>query len=228
MTSVCRRALLGLAVGLVAATASRAGPLPVSLRCGGPLLLAGGSAMQPPERYPTISRPLSRQMQGFVAKACGRAVEVRHLVEPTARLTAAQPGLESLLKTLRPAMVLLDYPDADLRAGVGVEEMIERYRSIARTCDAVSAVCVIGGQRPVEAGTADLGARQVELERRAAAAFGMRYLSTHAHFRSERPGRSAMAGMTTEGPDPELTEPGHDLLFRLNRNRLLELTAATR
>jgi hypothetical protein len=104
--------------------------------------------------------------------------------------------------------------------------MMRRYASLLRVCAEVSAVCVIGGQRPGDALSAETSARQEQLERSASAAFGERYLSTWAHFRSEVRGHRAMVGMIVGGDRPHLTELGHEVLFRLHRNRLIEVTGS--
>jgi hypothetical protein len=227
MTSASRWLLGVVAAGLlgVAGQAATASPLKVALPCDRPVLLAGGDALQAAGRTGPANRPFSARLQGFLQRACGGAAVVTALA-PEGRLGAAFEPLQAALQARRPGVALIDFPTDDVASGMSVEALLERYATLLSACDGTATVCVIGGQRPADALGDAHAARQLELERRASARFGARYLPTYAHFQSESRGRRAMPALVAGEEQRYLSDAGHELLFNLYRLRLLELTAA--
>lgn len=222
MTSVSR---LLAAAALLAAGHAHGAPLKVMLPCERPMLLAGEEATLSPAPQSLPVKPLGARLRDAFARACGHAWTMRQLPEPSGRLVAAHPALEATLRELRPSVAVFDFPHADLASGVTVDALLARYTSLMRVCGEVGAVCVVGGQRPVDTVPPQVAARQVEFERRATAAFGEHFLPLYVAFRSEAPGRRAIIGLIVGGERPQLTDLGHEVLFTLYRNRLVEITA---
>jgi hypothetical protein len=222
MTSVSR--LLGTAV-LVAAGHAHGAPLKVMLPCERPMLLAGEEATLSPAPQSMPVKPLGVRLRDAFARACGPSWTMRQLPEPSGRLAAAQPALEATLRELRPSVAVFDFPHADLASGMPVDALLARYATLMRVCAEVGAVCLVGGQRPVDTVPAPIAARQEAFERRAADTFGEHFLPLYAAFRSEARGRRAIIGLIVGGERPQLTDLGHEVLFTLYRNRLVEITA---
>ncbi|MFM1989847.1 MAG: hypothetical protein RJA99_2804 [Pseudomonadota bacterium] len=222
MTSVSR---ILVAIGFAAAGHVHAAPLKVALPCDRPMLLAGEGATLVPAPQSIPVKPVGARLRELFIRACGPSWSMREHPETSGRLAPAQAGLEATLRELRPAVAVFDFPHADLVGGATVDALLARYASLMRVCAEVEAVCLVGGQRPVDTAPDETAARQQELERRAREALGRHYLPLYLAFRSEAAGRRAIVGLVAGGEPPRLTDLGHEVLFTLYRNRLLEMTA---
>lgn len=69
------------------------------------------------------------------------------------------------------SIALIHFPATDIENGASVDQLLRTYREILDACARSGADCIIGGQQPVNAFGQDTSDRQLELERRAAAAF---------------------------------------------------------
>jgi hypothetical protein len=125
------------------------------------------------------------------------------------------------------SITFVHFPAGDAAAGASVDAMLDLYRQIVDQCAAHDTVCIIGGQQPVNAFDDETTLRQIEIERRAAQTFGAAYVPTYKYMRSESSRRRLMIRIDS-GDGQFVDDYGHELLFALYRNRLLELTGSTR
>ena len=125
------------------------------------------------------------------------------------------------------SIALLHFPFTDIERGASVEQLLQVYRVILDVCAKGGSICIIGGQQPVNGFSQEVTERQFDLERRATAAFGLNYLSVYRYFQSESSGRRLMLPLDS-GDGRFLHDFGHEVLYVVFRNRLLEMTGSAR
>ena len=218
------RHLAALVLSLVPVVATAA-PVASVVPCGGQVYVFGGSTILGEGVRAPGSTDFPTRMETFFERTCAgevafttSAAESRGLVDSVAAISAR------LARSPR-SVAFVHFPIADLEAGTSVDRMLQAYRTILVACAASGSTCIVGGQQPVNALTAEVTERQLELERRASADFGANYLPLYHHFRSESGTRRLMVPLDS-GDGRFINDYGHDLLYKLYRRRLIELTGS--
>ena len=209
---------------LLVSTASSALTLDPVMRCDGPIVVFDMSILEAKGNHQPVASDFVMRLRQFAARVCGPDTEVKAIQRPGALLSDIEPDIVLTLDREPPAVAIVHAPYADIEAGVPPPALLERYRRILGTCDRARATCIVVGQQPLEALSAQGTARQVALEQAADREFTRNYLPIHRHFRSELASRNLMKRLDI-GDGRALSERGHLLLFNLLRSRLIALSA---
>lgn len=173
------------------------------------------------------SSDLAARMHNFFERMCPDAGSFENIAERNATLVDRAPAIvETVLRNPR-SIVFVHFPFTDIEAEVAIDRILRAYGKILAACASSGSTCIIGGQQPVNSFVQQHTDRQRELERRASAAFGPSYMSIFVHFESESGSRRLMLPLDA-GNGRFVDDFGHELLFKLYRRRLLELTSAIR
>lgn len=214
-----------VALLLAAATAPAVGAIQAVLPCdrnigvfGGPTVLAKGV------RVPG-SNDLATRLEVLFARACQSPVHFETFADEREGIIERAGEISAWISRNPRSIVFLHFPVADVESGASPDQLLRTYRSILDTCSMNKALCIIGGQQPVNAFSEELADRQLELEQRAAFSFGANYLPLYRYFASESSTRRLMLPLDS-GDGRFVDDRGHDLLFRVYRRRLLELTGS--
>lgn len=163
---------------------------------------------------------LVARLRLYFERACHAHPSFEVFARDNGRFVEDAAGMREKLAQKPGAVVFVHYPYADLASGVSVDALLDAYRQLAEACRQSSAICIIGGQQPVNALQPDTDASQLELERRASAALGSTFLPLYRHFQSEAGDRRLMVPLDS-GDGRLVNDEGHELLFELYRRRLL-------
>lgn len=161
----------------------------------------------------------------FFARVCRAPIDFETIAVEGGQLL---PQLDTVIARLlegRPSVAFVHLPFGDVASGAKVDNLIEAYARLLATCVSSDSICLIGGQQPVNSFTNEMTERQAELERRASAAFAANYMRLYPYMESEAPGRRLM--LPLDSKDGQfVNDYGHELLFALYRNLLLERTGS--
>lgn len=165
---------------------------------------------------------LATRVHTFFDRVCHEGAEVKTVAGEGGRLVDTSSRVLKTLGDHPHSIAFIHFPFGDIAGGASVDRMLSTYRDVLNACAAVGTLCIIGGQQPVNSLGVQATDRQLELERRAAAEFGMRYLPLYRFFQSETTRRRLMVPLDA-GDGRHLSDEGHALLFVLYRQRLLTL-----
>lgn len=193
-----------------------------SLPCERQMFLFGASTVLGERAETTFEDRLST----FVRRTCREPVRLETIAEDDSKLVDQLDRILATLVAYPRSIALIHFPFTDIAEGVSVDDMLAGYRRILGACAAGNSVCIIGGQQPVNSLDDEASARQVELERRAAQLFGPSFLPLYRHLESELDGTRLMAPVDS-GNGRFLNDRGHELIYALFRNRLLEISGNT-
>lgn len=217
------RRLAGLLLALVPGIAVAAPAKPI-VPCGGQVYAIGGSTLMAEGVAAAGSTDFATRMEAFFERVCEGDVKFETIVKESGRLIDDDDdAIPQLLARSRRSVAFIHLPFTDVEAGSPVDVLLKGYRAILDSCAASGSICIIGGQQPVNALSKAATERQLELERRASAAFGRNYLPFYRHFQSESDVRRLMIPLDS-GDGRFVNDFGHDLLYKLYRQRLIELT----
>lgn len=218
MTSVCRAAAAALA--FVVPGVAAALTLPPQVPCDRPYVVFDGGARM--ASLPDQSRPSDyvARLRSFLRRACDRPPTLHVERSAGASLALTEPTIVATIERTPRVVAIVHSPYADLESGAGVAEVLARYDRILAACARSGAICLIGGQQPVNSMQGSVDARQVELEREALRAYGIAFVPLHRHFESTLASRRLLFALDS-GDGRALEERGHVLLFSLYRARLV-------
>jgi len=202
-----------------------AAPAEPIVPCGGQVYVFGGSTILGEGVRAAGSTDFPTRMESFFERVCGVEVAFTKRAEESGRFVDNLASISGRLARSPRSIAFVHFPFTDLEAGTSVDRLLQAYRTLLAACAASGSTCIVGGQQPVNALTADATDRQLELERRASAAFGANYLPLYRHFRSESGARRLMIPLDS-GDGRFINDYGHDLLYKLYRQRLIELTSS--
>lgn len=211
--------LLVLAPGF--AVAAPAKPI---VPCGVQVYAIGGSTLMAKGVKTPGSTDVAARMDTFFGRVCEGDVEFETIAKESGLLIDdGGEAISDLISRSRRSVAFIHFPFADVEAGSSVEALLKGYRVILDSCAASGSICIIGGQQPVNAFSKAATELQLELERRASAAFGKNYLPLYRYFQSESKARRLMTELDS-GDGRFVNDFGHDVLYKLYRGRLIELT----
>lgn len=212
--------LLLLFVLAIAGASATAAPVRPDVPCDRPILLFGSDTVL---GQGVRATGLEDRMRTFFSRVCGDDIAFETHAREDRRLIASTDEIIEALQRHPRAIAFVHFPFGDIEAGSPVSAVLNSYRRILATCRQTGAICVIGGQQPVNAFDDETSMRQRELEESAEAAFAFNYLPIYRYMRSEVSGRRLMLPLDS-GDGRFVDDYGHILLFTLYRNRLLQLT----
>ena len=210
---------------LLAPAAAVAAPVEPIVPCGGEVYVFGGSTMMGDGVRAAGSTDFPARMETFFERVCGGEVTFTKSAEESGRFVDDVAAISERLARSPRSVAFVHFPFTDLEAGTSVDRILQAYRTLLAACTASGSTCIVGGQQPVNALSAEVTDRQLELERRALAAFGANYLPLYRYFRSESGVRRLMIPLDS-GDGRHTDDYGHDLLYKLYRRRLIELTSS--
>lgn len=187
---------------------------------GGPTILAEGVKARG-------STDFAARMETFFGRVCLGDVTFEMIAEKTGRLIYDPSAISDRLARSPRSVALIHFPASDIDEDISVERLLQAYKRVLDACAASGSICIIGGQQPVNSFTQEMTDLQLELERRASAAFGPNYLPLYRYFQSESSARRLMTAMDS-GNGRFVGDYGHELLYQLYRRRLIELTSNQR
>lgn len=212
--------ILAAAVDLAAAA-----PVKPVLPCDRPVHVFGGSQVIGEGVRNVGSNDFVTRVDVFFRRVCGAEIPLAVIAEERGRVISAAAKIADTVTRNPRGIAFVHFPISDVESGVPVDALLAAYRRILDACARAGSICIIGGQLPANALSEEQSERQVEIERRAAAAFGSRYLPLYRYFQSESHHRRLMQPMDS-GDGRMIDDLGHELLFRIYRRRLLELTGS--
>lgn len=205
--------------------AAFAAPVEPIVPCGGPVYVFGGSTTLGEGVRAPGSTDFPARLEAFFERVCGGEVTFTNLAEGSGRLVDDVTAISERLARSRRSVAFVHFPFTDLEAGTSVDTILQAYRTLMTACAASGSTCIVGGQQPVNALTAEVTDRQLDLERRASAAFGSNYLPLYRYFQSESGVRRLMLPLDS-GDGRYIDDYGHEMLYKLYRQRLIELTSS--
>lgn len=191
--------------------------------CDRPVGVFGGSTVLAEGVRTPQSNGLAVRLEAFFARSCGAPVKFETIAEHGDGVIEKSAEISAWISRHPRSIAFIHFPAVDIESGASPEQLLRTYRSILETCSRNGTLCIIGGQQPVNRFSDEAVYRQLELERRAAMAFGGNYLPLYRHFQSESRSRRLMLPVDS-GDGRHLDDRGHELLFKVYRRRLLELT----
>ncbi|MCZ2415557.1 MAG: hypothetical protein LC136_15025 [Burkholderiales bacterium] len=220
------RLAVGLLVALLAASAHAATVAPV-VPCDRPIMVFGeATVLARGVRIPGSNDLVSR-LRVFFRRVCHREPLLEVFAHEHGRLVDDEAAIRDYLGRKPGALVFVHYPYTDIESGVSVDALLDAYRRISEACRLNKAICILGGQQPVEALSRESEARQLELERRASVLLGSEFLPLYRYFQSETATRRLMMPLDS-GDGRLVNDEGHEALFELYRRHLIESTSALR
>jgi len=202
-----------------------AAPVEPIIPCGGQVYVFGGSTILGDGVRAPGSTDFPARMGTSFERVCGGEVTFTNSAGESGRLVDEVAAIAERVARSPRSVAFVHFPFTDLEAGASVDTMLQAYRTLMTACAASGSTCIVGGQQPVNALTEEVTDRQLELERRASAAFGSNYLPLYRYFRSESSVRRLMVPLDS-GDGRYIDDFGHDLLYKLYRQRLIELTSS--
>lgn len=199
-----------------------AGPVKPVAQCGVPVSLVGGRTVLAEGATAQGRTDFSSRIEEFFRRACGKSPSFDVSAASGTGLLADLTEIVEKIESGGPRIWILHHPFSDIEGGAVVESLLAAYRRVLGACASSGSTCLIGGQQPVNGMDGARSAAQKELERRASSEFGKAYLPLYRHFESESSGRRLMMPMDS-GDGRLLADRGHELLFVLFRNRLMDL-----
>lgn len=193
--------------------------------CDRPVGVFGGSTILAKGVRVPGDNDLITRLEVFFARSCGAPVKFETIAERGGGVIEMSADVAAWISRHPRSIAVVHFPFVDIESGASPEQLLRTYRSILEVCSSHGALCVIGGQQPVNGVDDGIVDRQLELERRAAATFGTSYLPLYRYFQSESGSRRLMLPVDS-GDGRFLDDRGHDLLFKVYRRRLLELTGS--
>lgn len=220
------RFVAGLFVAVVA-HGSAAAPIHPVLPCDRQVLVFGGSTILAEGVRVPGSNDFASRIRRFFDRVCGGStLKFETVAGDGSNLIGEATRISARLAKNPKSIALIHFPATDIEKDASVDQLLRAYREIFDVCARSGSVCIIGGQQPVNAFGQEASDRQLELERRAAAAFGRNFLPLYRYFQSESGTRRLMVPLDS-GDGRFVDDRGHELLFRIYRGRLLELIGST-
>ncbi len=196
--------------------------MPTSLSCEAPVMFFGATsgttvtAAREPGR-----EDLAERFSAFVRRLCNGRADFLAVTEGGDRLRDRLDSIVEQIGRAPKAIAILHFPYADIESGSGVDDLLSAYRAILDACRRSDSTCILGGQQPIASASPEMTARQIELERRAAAEFGAAYLPLYRHLQSRWESRRLMTSIDS-GDGRGLNVFGNQLVFRLYSRVLLQ------
>ena len=189
--------------------------------CDRPVLVFGeATILARGARVPAANSFVSR-LRVFFRRVCDKEPLLEVFAHERGSLIDDEVEIRDNLKRRPRALLLVHYPYSDIESGVSVDALLDAYRRIAEACRSTGALCIFGGQQPVDSFTQHVEASQLELERKASAVLGAGYLPLYAYFRSEAGNKRLMVPLDS-GDGRLVNDEGQGLLFEVYRRRLIE------
>lgn len=204
--------------GLVAAA-----PVEPVIPCGRQVYAFGGSTILAAGVNAPGSTDFVSRMETFFQRVCGADVKFVAVAEESGKLLDEVDAIVRQLASSPRSVAFLHFPLTDIGSGASVDQMLDAYRRIFKTCAATGSICIIGGQQPVNSFTQQQTDRQLDLERRASSAFGAHFLPLYRYFESESNTRRLIHTLDS-GDGLHIGDFGHELLYKLYRRRIIELS----
>lgn len=167
------------------------------------------------------SNDLVSRLRVFFRRVCDKAPLLEVFAHERGRLVDDEAAIRDSLKRRPRALLFVHYPFTDIESGVSVDALLDAYRRIAEACRSSGALCIFGGQQPVDGLTQRAEASQLELETRASAILGTEFLPLYDYFRSETASKRLMVPLDS-GDGRLVNDEGQALLFEVYRRRLIE------
>ncbi len=189
--------------------------------CDRPVLVFGeATILARGVRVPAANSFVSR-LRVFFRRVCDEEPSLEVVAHERARLIDDEAAIRDSLKRRPRALLFVHYPYSDIESGVSVDALLDAYRRIAEACRSSGALCIFGGQQPVDGFSQQAEASQLELEKRASAILGTKYLPLYAYFRSEAASKRLMVPLDS-GDGRLVNDEGQGLLFEVYRRCLIE------
>lgn len=213
---------IGFLALLLLSHASASQPAAPSVPCEAPVHLFGGTTVQAAGVAVPGRNDFASRLELFFRRACRKPVDFVTFSDKGATLIEESREITEKVLDNPGGVFLMHYPLSDLNAGFDAKELLARYEQIISVCRGTDSTCIIGGQQPVNSYSDDMARRQIRLEQEASQLFGKNYLALYRYFESEAPGRRLILRLDS-GDGRLVNDQGHELLYVLYRNRLLEL-----
>lgn len=214
-----------IALFLLAGAAPASAAVTPVLPCDRSIGLFGGSTVLAKGVRVPGSNDLATRLEVLFVRSCRAPVNFETSAEDGKGLIERYGEISAWISRNPRSIVFLHFPFLDIESGASPDQLLLTYRNILDTCAVNGALCIIGGQQPINAFSDQLARRQLELEHRAASSLGFNFLPLYRYFASESKTRRLMLPLDS-GDGRFLDDRGHDLLFRVYRRRILELTGS--
>jgi len=165
---------------------------------------------------------LASRLKVFFRRVCDKEPRLEVVAQEHGRLVDAVVTIGDTLARNHGALAFVHYTFADVESDVPADLLLVAYRRLGEVCRSTVAICIVGGQQPVESLAQKAEAWQLEIEQQAAATLGGGFVPLYRHFRSEAGSRRLMVPLDS-GDGRFVNDAGHELLFELYRRRLIEL-----
>jgi hypothetical protein len=209
-------------MAIVGACAAAAPVKPTAALCDRPVVVVGASTIIGKAVVDRAGAFTSR-LELFFRRVCGEPVAMTVIASDDWTLLDAMDEIAAEIARKPSGIFIFHFPGTDLAPGTPVDLLLQSYKLIFERCNESASVCIVGGQQPANHHNDRAVELRLELERKAAAAFGARFLPLHKHFESETTQGRIMLPVDS-GDGRHLNAIGQEVLFQLYRRRLLELT----
>lgn len=205
----------------------QAGPVRPVVPCDRAVFMFGdATVLGQGARMPAVNG-LATRLEVFFRRVCGGKHSFETFARTDGRLVDELVAIGETLTRRPRSIAFVHFPYSDIESGVRVDALLRAYRDLTDMCARTGAICIVGGQQPVNSLTSDAAERQLELERRASSSLGSSYVALYRYFESEAAARRLMTPLDS-GDGRFVNDEGHATLFELFRRRVLELPGANR